>query len=58
MDNNTIRFDHKDYRYGEETKLVYFKKIHIIRKLITKIINIKNILHNIIETIKIKKYFK
>ena len=58
MDNNTIRFDHKDYRYGEETKLVYLKKIHIIRKLITKIINIKNILHNIIETIKIRKYFK
>ena len=51
--------DPQDLKYnGEETKLVYLKKIHIIRKLITKIINIKNILHNIIETFKIRKYFK
>jgi len=58
VDNNAERFGHKDYRYGKETKLVHLKKIHIIRKLITKIIFIKNVIHNKLETSEIKKYFK
>ena len=58
VDNHAERADHWDYRYGKESKLVYLKKIHIIRKLITKIILYKNILHNTIETLKSKKYFK
>ena len=58
VDNNAERANHWDYRYGKESKLVILKKIHIIRKLITKIIFYKNILHNKIETLKSKKYFK
>ena len=58
LDNNAERANHWDYRYGKESKLVYLKKIHIIRKLITKIIFLKNVFHNKFETLKTKKYFK
>ena len=58
MDNKAERANHWDYRYGKESKLVYLKKIHIIRKLITKIIFLKNLFHNKLETLKLKKYFK
>ena len=58
VDNNAERANHWDYRYGEESKITYLKKIHIIRKLVTKIIYYKNVLHNKIETFKSKKYFK
>ena len=58
LDNDAERANHWDYRYGKESKLVYLKKIHIIRKLVTKIIFLKNIFHNKLQTSKIKKYFK
>jgi len=58
VDNNKKRANHWDFRYGKESNLVYLKKIHIIRKLITKIIFLKNILHNKLETLITKKYFK
>tara|TARA_B110001452_G_scaffold198287_1_gene168235 strand:+ start:3450 stop:4271 length:822 start_codon:yes stop_codon:yes gene_type:complete len=57
-DGKSIFYGHKDYRYGGDSKLVYLKKIHIIRKLITKMINLRNIISNKFETLKIKKFFK